>query len=53
MSTLAEKKGYFGEFGGSFVPAELQNVLTILTLQHNQYLIAHSTTGGRFSRGES
>ena len=30
MSTVAEKKGYFGEFGGSFVPAELQNVLSIL-----------------------
>lgn len=30
MSTVAENKGYFGEFGGSFVPEELQHVLTIL-----------------------
>lgn len=30
MSKVVEKKGYFGEFGGSFVPKELQNVLTIL-----------------------
>jgi len=30
MSTVVEKKGYFGEFGGSFVPEELQNVLNIL-----------------------
>ena len=30
MSTVVEKQGYFGEFGGSFVPEELQNVLNIL-----------------------
>ena len=37
MSTLAEKKGYFGEFGGSFVPAELQNVLNILDENFQKY----------------
>ncbi|MCT6818322.1 MAG: tryptophan synthase subunit beta, partial [Lysinibacillus fusiformis] len=30
MSIVVENKGYFGEFGGSFVPEELQHVLTIL-----------------------
>lgn len=37
MSTSAEKKGYFGEFGGSFVPAELQNVLSILDKNFLKY----------------
>ena len=29
MSKVVETKGYFGEFGGSFVPEELQNVLDV------------------------
>ncbi|WP_047153064.1 tryptophan synthase subunit beta [Aneurinibacillus tyrosinisolvens] len=31
------ERGYFGEFGGSFVPAELQNVLDILEEQFLKY----------------
>lgn len=31
------EKGYFGEFGGSFVPPELQNVLKILDEQFNKF----------------
>ncbi|GGK22131.1 tryptophan synthase beta chain [Caldalkalibacillus thermarum] len=38
MSTVQqEQKGYFGEFGGSFVPPELQNVLDILAEQFEAY----------------
>ncbi|MEK4228268.1 tryptophan synthase subunit beta [Solibacillus sp. FSL H8-0538] len=36
MTTTTEK-GYFGEFGGSFVPPALQNVLNILDEQFEQY----------------
>ena len=32
-----EKKGYFGEFGGSFVPGELQNVLNVLEQEFLKY----------------
>ncbi|AGK54278.1 tryptophan synthase subunit beta [Bacillus sp. 1NLA3E] len=32
-----EKKGYFGEFGGSFVPSELQNVLNVLEQEFLKY----------------
>ena len=32
-----EKKGYFGEFGGSFVPPDLQNVLDILEENFYKY----------------
>lgn len=35
MVTL--KKGYFGEFGGSFVPPDLQHVLDYLDEQFNKY----------------
>ncbi len=31
------EKGYFGEFGGSFVPPELENVLRILAEQFDKY----------------
>ncbi|WP_372009135.1 tryptophan synthase subunit beta [Paenibacillus chitinolyticus] len=31
------KEGYFGEFGGSFVPPELQEVLDYLSTQFNKY----------------
>lgn len=31
------KKGYFGEFGGSFVPPELQKVLDILEDNFEKY----------------
>lgn len=37
MSTVVEKKGYFGEFGGSFVPKELQNVLNRLDENFQKY----------------
>lgn len=37
MSLEAAKVGYFGEFGGSQVPPELQNVLTILEDNFNKY----------------
>lgn len=38
MSQVSQDKvGYFGEFGGSFVPAELQNVLNILEQQFLKY----------------
>ncbi|WP_243292217.1 tryptophan synthase subunit beta [Bacillus sp. FJAT-47783] len=30
MVEMSQEKGFFGEFGGSFVPNELQNVLSIL-----------------------
>lgn len=33
----AVKEGYFGEFGGSFVPPELQEVLDNLSEQFNKY----------------
>lgn len=31
------EKGYFGEFGGSFVPPELQDVLNVLDKNFNKY----------------
>jgi len=37
MSVVQEKKGYFGEFGGSFVPPELQEVLDYLEEQFLKY----------------
>ena len=37
MSLEAAKVGYFGEFGGSQVPPELQNVLTILEENFTKY----------------
>lgn len=30
MSITVEKKGYFGEFGGSFIPEDLQKVMNII-----------------------
>ncbi|MDF2723664.1 MAG: tryptophan synthase, beta subunit [Paenibacillus sp.] len=36
MSETA-REGYFGEFGGSFVPPELQEVLSYLSEQFNKY----------------
>ncbi|WP_338447995.1 tryptophan synthase subunit beta [Niallia oryzisoli] len=35
--TSVESKGYFGEFGGSFVPAELQKVMDIIEEQFLKY----------------
>lgn len=32
-----EKKGYFGEFGGSFIPEDLQNVMNELEEQFLRY----------------
>ncbi|WP_232695623.1 tryptophan synthase subunit beta [Brevibacillus daliensis] len=37
MSKAVETTGYFGQFGGSFVPEELQEVLTYLAEQFEQY----------------
>ena len=37
MSNRTVEKGYFGEFGGSFVPDELKNVLTILDENFENY----------------
>jgi len=37
MSLDTAKEGYFGEFGGSFVPPELQEVLDYLTAQFYKY----------------
>ncbi|MGG3792603.1 tryptophan synthase subunit beta [Geobacillus thermodenitrificans] len=37
MSVVQERKGYFGEFGGSFVPPELQEVLDDLEEQFLKY----------------
>ncbi|BAD76387.1 tryptophan synthasebeta chain [Geobacillus kaustophilus HTA426] len=37
MSVVQETKGYFGEFGGSFVPPELQEVLDYLEEQFLKY----------------
>lgn len=34
---VEQQEGFFGEFGGSFVPPALQNVLTILAEQFNRY----------------
>lgn len=36
-STSVESKGYFGEFGGSFIPAELQKVMDIIEEQFLKY----------------
>lgn len=37
MSLEKTQAGYFGEFGGSQVPPELQNVLSILEENFNKY----------------
>jgi tryptophan synthase beta chain len=37
MSLVQERRGYFGEFGGSFVPSELQEVLDYLEDQFFKY----------------
>ncbi|MGG1557247.1 tryptophan synthase subunit beta [Geobacillus thermoleovorans] len=37
MSVVQERRGYFGEFGGSFVPPELQEVLDYLEEQFLKY----------------
>lgn len=37
MSESVVSEGYFGEFGGSFVPPELQEVLDVLSAQFNKY----------------
>lgn len=37
MSQQLEREGYFGEFGGSFVPPELQEVLDYLSEQFYKY----------------
>lgn len=37
MSGVELQNGYFGQFGGSFVPAELQEVLDYLAAQFEQY----------------
>ncbi|MBD2846350.1 tryptophan synthase subunit beta [Paenibacillus sp. IB182496] len=37
MSLEASQEGYFGEFGGSFVPPELQDVLGHLSEQFNRF----------------
>ncbi|PAD69840.1 tryptophan synthase subunit beta, partial [Bacillus sp. 7586-K] len=37
MSKQVAEKGYFGEFGGSFVPDELNNVLKILDDNFEKY----------------
>lgn len=34
MSRVEIQDGYFGQFGGSFVPPELQEVLDYLSLIH-------------------
>ena len=36
-STSAENKGYFGEFGGSFIPENLQKVMDIIEEQFLKY----------------
>ncbi|WP_018924350.1 tryptophan synthase subunit beta [Salsuginibacillus kocurii] len=37
MKEVTEKQGYFGEFGGSFVPPQLQEVLDRLATQFEKY----------------
>lgn len=37
MSGVENQNGYFGQFGGSFVPPELQEVLDFLAAQFNKY----------------
>jgi tryptophan synthase beta chain len=37
LSKELSQEGYFGEFGGSFVPPELQEVLDYLAAQFNKY----------------
>ncbi|TVY10764.1 tryptophan synthase subunit beta [Paenibacillus cremeus] len=37
MSQVELREGYFGEFGGSFVPPELQEVLDYLSAQFNKF----------------
>lgn len=41
MSLVQERRGYFGEFGGSFVPPELQEVLDYLEEQFLKYKDDH------------
>jgi tryptophan synthase beta chain len=37
MSDEQLREGYFGEFGGSFIPPELQEVMNVLSEQFNKY----------------
>ena len=37
MDQLLQQEGYFGEFGGSFVPPELQEVLNYLSEQFYKF----------------
>lgn len=37
MTSKMESRGYFGEFGGSFVPEELQQVMDILEAEFLKY----------------
>lgn len=37
MTSKMESRGYFGEFGGSFVPEELQKVMDILEAEFLKY----------------
>jgi len=37
MGQQMEQEGYFGEFGGSFVPPELQEVLNYLSEQFYKF----------------
>ncbi|TXK89679.1 tryptophan synthase subunit beta, partial [Parageobacillus sp. SY1] len=37
MSLVQQRRGYFGEFGGSFVPPELQEALDYLEEQFLKY----------------
>lgn len=37
MTAVSEREGYFGQFGGSFVPPELQEVLDYLAEQFYRY----------------
>jgi len=35
-SPLPDKKGYFGEYGGSFIPPELQTIMEEITTSYNE-----------------
>ena len=37
MTSEIKSKGYFGEFGGSFIPGELQEVMDILETEFLKY----------------
>ncbi|MGO4537401.1 tryptophan synthase subunit beta [Paenibacillus sp. 2TAB19] len=41
MDQQVQQEGYFGEFGGSFVPPELQEVLNYLSEQFNKFKDDH------------